>query len=143
MMMSLYFTTRYHVISNLLAVYGSIEHTMASFHVTYGERKSIVTVEEQFTTDKLTECISKAFKLPPNAPMHLQMYNKTWDDWVDISLDDPEQLSNGGKLKLCVSPAAACATEEPGLTPAPESSGQASLSDFEMTTSTPQASVTR
>lgn len=82
MKMSLYCTTKYHASNiNLFAVH----YAMASFHVTYCESKKIVKMQAGFATEDLKGSIIQTFGLEPNAPMRLQLYDKTWEESMEMT----------------------------------------------------------
>ena len=90
-----------------------------SFHVSYGEKKKIVKVENQ---DELKGRIVKTFGLPDDTQLKLQLYCKEWDDWVDTDFED-EELAQGGKLKVVWENADVVQAAEKPVTPVLERAG--------------------
>lgn len=72
---------------------------MPNYHVTFGSKKKLVTLQDVYNSEILRLHIRKAFGLEADVVFQLQLFNKEWDDWVDVDLDDP-LLTDGGKLQL-------------------------------------------
>jgi len=75
-----------------------------SFHVTCvqaekpaEEQKKKLTVRDKSTLT--TACLS-LFGLPEQGKYIIQMYDKEFEDWLDV--DDPMAVPDGGKLKITV-----------------------------------------
>ena len=87
---------------------------MALYHVTYGSRKKLVKLQE-YRPESLRKSLTGAFDIDKEAKFIVQLYNKDFEDWVDVDIEDAT-LSDGGKLNITLSDAstgAASCSKEP------------------------------
>ena len=75
--------------------------TMSEFHVTCvypsnKEKKKIVKLPNKGQSP----IIRKQFELPADGKYRILLFNKKFDDWVDV--DKWQDLPDGGKLKIIV-----------------------------------------
>lgn len=115
---------------------------MAMYHVTYQDRKKIIDLPEPYSSDELRKHILDTFGLNQNVTLRIQLYNKTFEDWVDIDIED-EQLSHGGKLNVHCERASAPAELAPGPSSAGTNTPAKGLCEVEcQKTATPPRSCT-
>ncbi|XP_071836802.1 uncharacterized protein [Apostichopus japonicus] len=69
---------------------------MSTFHITFKEQKQVFEVQDIST---LKEKVRSEFHIDED--IRFQLYDKTWDDWVDVEI---HQLPQRGKIQIITIP---------------------------------------